>query len=171
MTRSTRPKEATGWVNLGDPSHIDQGSGTSPGEYLAAVRADVGGETFRRITEAMTNLSRRELDDGSVEYGGKVPAGQIAREAGFKEGQQIRVFPFGYVAHNEAADPNNQLDTTVTTAPDGVVREITVRWGTWRYAVTYSELGSTPAPRAPNNAKSLEDLRRHVAARAQNAER
>jgi hypothetical protein len=148
------------WIDLGDPSHIDDGSGTSPSEYLAAVREDVGGDTFRRITEAMTNLSRRELDDGSIEYSGKVPAGQIARETGFKEGQHIRLFPFGYVAHDEAADPDNQLDTIVTTGADGVVREIAVRWGTWRYTVSYSHLGSTPAPEAPKNAKSLEDMRR-----------
>ena len=148
------------WIDLGAPSHIDDGSGTSPSEYLAAVREDVGGDTFRRITEAMTNLSRRELDDGSVEYSGKVPAGQIARETGFKEGQHIRVFPFGYVAHDEAADPRNRLDTTITTGADGVVREIAVRWGTWRYTVRYSHLGSTPAPEAPKNATSLEERRR-----------
>jgi hypothetical protein len=37
----------------------------------------------------------------------------IARETGFKRGQPIRVFPFGYVAHNEA-DPSAPLDTVVT---------------------------------------------------------
>jgi hypothetical protein len=48
----------------------------------------------------------------------------------------------------------------VTTGADGVVRGIPVRWGTWRYTVTYGELGTTPAPVAPENAKSLEDLRK-----------
>jgi hypothetical protein len=62
--------------------------------------------------------------------------------------------------HAEAADPDNQLDTTVITGADGVVREIAVRWGAWRYTVSYSEFGSTPAPEAPKNAKSLEDMRR-----------
>jgi hypothetical protein len=153
------------WLDMGDQSHIDADSGTTPSEYLAAVREDVGGDTLRRFTDAMSDLSRSELDDGSVEYTGQVAAGLIARETGFKEGQHIRVLPFGYVAHDEAADPDNQLDTTVTTGAEGVVREIAVHWGTWHYTVSYSELGSTPAPEAPKNAKSLEDMRREGARR------
>ncbi len=39
---------------------------------------------------------------------------------------------------------------------DGVVREIAVSWGTWRYTVAYSGLGSTPAPVAPADARGLE---------------
>jgi hypothetical protein len=148
------------WFDLGDPSSIDPDSGTTPAEYLAAVREDVGGDTLRRFTGAMSNLSRAERDDGSVVYNGTVAAGLLARETGFKEGQHIRVLPFGYVAHDEAADPDSRLQTTVTTGADGVVRGIAVRWGTWRYTVTYGELGTTPAPVAPENAKSLEDLRR-----------
>jgi hypothetical protein len=89
-----------------------------------------------------------------------VSAGLIARERGFKAGQHTRVLPFGYVAHGEAADPDSQLRTTVTTGTDRVVREIAVRWGTWRYTVTYRELGTTPATVAPDNAKSREDIRK-----------
>jgi hypothetical protein len=148
------------WLDLGDPSNIDPDSGTTPAEYLAAVREDVGGDTLRRFTGAMSNLRRTERDDGSVVYSGTVAAALLARETGFKEGQHIRVLPFGYVAHDEAADPDSQLQTTVTTGADGVVREIAVRWGTWRYTVTYGELGTTPAPRAPESATSLEDLRK-----------
>jgi hypothetical protein len=147
------------WLDLGDPSNIDPDSGTTPAEYLAAVREDVGGDTLRRFTGGMSNLSRTERDDGSVIYSGTIAAGLLARETGFKEGQHIRVLPFGYVAHDEAADPDSQLQTTVTTGADGVVREIAVRWGTWRYTVIYGELGTTPAPVAPENTKSLEDLR------------
>lgn len=148
------------WLDLGDPSNIDPDSGTTPAEYLAAVREDVGGDTLRRFTGAMSHLSRTERDDGSAVYSGTVAARLIAREAGFKEGQHIRVLPFGYVAHDEAADPDSQLQTTVTTGADGIVREIAVRWGTWRYTVTYGDLGTTPAPVAPENAKSLEELRK-----------
>jgi hypothetical protein len=147
------------WLDLGDPGNIDRDSGTTPAEYLAAVREDVGGDTLRRFTGAMSNLRRTERDDGSVVYSGTVAAGLIARETGFKEGQHIRVLPFGYVAHDEAADPDSQLQTTVTTGADGVMREIAVRWGTWHYTVTYGGLGTTHAPAAPENAKSLEDLR------------
>ena len=35
------------WVVLGSPDTIDPGSGTTPDEYLAAVREDVGGATLR----------------------------------------------------------------------------------------------------------------------------
>jgi hypothetical protein len=148
------------WLDLGDASNIDPDSGTTPAEYVASVREDVGGDTLGRFTGAMSNLSRTEHDDGSVFYSGTVAAALLARETGFKEGQHIRALPFGYVAHDEAADPDSQLQTTVTTGADGVVREIATRWGTWRYTVTYSELGTTPAPIAPENAKSLEDLRK-----------
>jgi hypothetical protein len=147
------------WQAMGSPSSIDPDSGTTPAEYLASVREDVGGVTLRRITAAMSGLTTQRLDDGSVVYRGSVPAGVIARETGFKEGQAIRVLPFGYVAHDEAADAASPLDTAVTVTADGVVRQLDVRWGPsaspWRYTVTYSGLGSTAAPVAPGNARSL----------------
>jgi hypothetical protein len=147
------------WVDEGSPENIDPGSGTTPAEYLAAVREDVGGATLRRITRAMTGLTTRQLDDGSTIFSGTVAAGLVARETGFKEGRQIRVLPFGYVAHGEAEDPAAPLDAAVTVGADGIVREIAVSWGpsasAWRYTVTYSALGATPAPVAPANAKSL----------------
>ena len=64
------------------------------------------------------------------------------------------MLPFGYVAHGAAADATASLDAAVTVA-DGVVREIAVTWGTWAYSVRYRGLGSTPAPAAPKNARSL----------------
>jgi hypothetical protein len=150
-----------GWVVLGDPSSIDPGSGTTPAEYLAGVREDVGGPTLRRITVGMTGLTTRVLPDGSTVYRGKVAAGLIARETGFKEGQAIRVLPFGYVAHDEAADPAASLSAEVTVGPDGIVRELAVSWGsgasTWTYAVGYSALGATPPPAAPARARPLRE--------------
>jgi hypothetical protein len=147
------------WVVLGSPDSIDPGSGTTPAEYLAAVREDVGGVTLRRLTDGMTGLTRRQLDDGSTVYSGSVAAGLIARKTGFKEGQMLRMLPFGYVAHDEAANPAAPLDVAVTVGADGVVREIAVSWGTrasaWRYIVTYRGLGTTPAPAAPADAKPL----------------
>jgi hypothetical protein len=124
------------------------------------VREDVGGTTLRRFTGSMTGLTTSRLADGSSVYKGTVPAGTIARETGFKEGQHIRVLPFGYVAHDEAENPQALLDTAVTVGSDGVVREIAVTWGTWRYTVTYNDLGATPAPEAPANARPLSELRR-----------
>jgi hypothetical protein len=147
------------WLEMGDPAGIDPDSGTTPAEYLAAVREDVGGDTLRRFTGALSDLSRTARDDGSVVYSGTIAAGLLARESGFKEGQHHRVLPFGYVAHDEAADPDSRLQTTVTTGADGIVREIAARWGTWSYTVTYSELGTTPAPVAPQNATSLKEMR------------
>jgi hypothetical protein len=44
---------------------------------------------------------------------------------------------------------------------DGIVREISVTWGTsasaWTYTVTYSGLGETAAPVAPTNARPLRE--------------
>jgi hypothetical protein len=152
------PDPGGGWVDLGSTESIDPGSGTTPAEQLAAVREDIGGVTLRRITRAMTRLTTARLADGSVVYRGTVPAGLIARESGFKEGHAIRVFPFGYVAHDEAADPAALLDTSVTVT-DGIVREIAVTWGrnasAWTYTVAYSKLGATPAPVAPPNPQPL----------------
>jgi hypothetical protein len=149
------------WVVFGSPKNIDPGSGTTPDEYLAAVRVDVGGVTLRRFTAAMTGLTTTRLDDGSTVYRGTVAAGLIAPETGFKEGKRIRVLPFGYVAHDEAEDPAAPLDTAVTVGADGVVSEITVAWGTgasaWRYTVAYSRLGATRALVAPANARPLRD--------------
>jgi hypothetical protein len=147
------------WIAMGSPRNIDPDSGTTPDEYLAAVRADVGGVTLRRFTIGMSGLTRTSLDDGSTIYRGTVPAGLIAPETGFKEGQEIRVFPFGYVAHDEAANPASPLDVAVTVGAEGVVREIAVTWGTpassWVYKVAYSALGATEAPAAPPNARDL----------------
>jgi hypothetical protein len=149
------------WVVMGSPESVDPGSGTTPDEYVAAVREDVGGVTLRRIADGMTGLTTRRLDDGSTAYSGTVAAGLIARESGFKEGQPIRVFPFGYVAHDEAANPAAPLNAVVTVGADGIVREIAVTWGTgasaWTYTVTYSKLGETPVPVAPKNPRPLRE--------------
>jgi hypothetical protein len=149
------------WVVLGTPESIDPGSGTTPDEYLAAVREDIGGVTLRRIANGVSGLTTRRLDDGSTVYSGTVAARLIARESGFKGGQPIRVFPFGYVAHDEAANPAAPLDAAVTVGADGVVREIAVTWGNsasaWAYTVSYSKFGATSAPVAPANARPFPD--------------
>jgi hypothetical protein len=143
------------WVNMGGVESIDPDSGTTPAQTLAAVREDVGGDTLQRIADGMTGLATTSLADGSTVYSGSVEARLIARETGFKEGEAIRVLPFGYVAHDEAADPRALLHAEVTVGPEGVVRDIAVSWGKWEYRVAYSELGTTPAPEAPANARSL----------------
>jgi hypothetical protein len=148
------------WLEMGSPDNIDPGSGTTPTETVAAVREDVGGATFRRITNGMTGLTTRSLADGSTAYSGKVLAGLIARETGFKEGQVIRVLPFGNVANGRAANAAAPLDTTVTVAPDGIVRELAVKWETWTYAVAYSRLGEGAAVRAPASALPMGEWRR-----------
>jgi hypothetical protein len=45
-----------GWIVLGSRASIDPGSGTTPAEYLAAARDDVGGVTLRRITENLSGI-------------------------------------------------------------------------------------------------------------------
>jgi hypothetical protein len=148
-----------GWVRFGDPSHIDPDSGTTPAEMLAAIREDVGGPTLRRITGGMSDLTSRSLDDGSTVYSGTIAAGVAARETGVKDGETLRVLPFGYVANGEAANAASPLNASVTVGPDGVIREIALAWGTWTYAVTYSGLGTTAAPQAPPDAVSIQKLR------------
>jgi hypothetical protein len=147
------------WVVLGPVSSIDPGSGTTPAEYRTAVKEDLGGVTLRRLTTAMTGLTTSTREDGSSVYNGKVTAGLIARETGFKEGQRIRVFPFGYVAHDEAANPRAALDTAVVVNTEGIVSEITVTWGHassfWKYTIAYSNLGETAALVAPADARPL----------------
>jgi hypothetical protein len=155
-----------GWIEMGKPENIDPDSGTTPDEHLVAVREDVGGATLRRIAAGMTGLTMLRLDDGSTVYRGAVAAGLIARETGFKEGHSIRVFPFGYVAHDEAADPAAPLDVALTVGAGGVVRKLAVAWGSgasaWTYTVTYSNLGTTPPLVAPANARSLLRERSHA---------
>jgi hypothetical protein len=157
--------EHGGWMAMGSPSNLDPGSGATPAEYLAAVREDVGGATLERITGAMASPTSRQLADGSTVYSGAVKAGLIARETGFKGGQAIRVLPFGFVAHGEAADPASPLAASVTVGADGIVREIAVTWRTWSYGVRYDDLGATAPLVAPANASSLEQLRRKRAGR------
>jgi len=76
------------WVVLGNPKSIDPGSGTTPDEYLAAVREDVGGVTLRRITDGMSGLATRQLDDGSTVYSGTVAAGLIAGRRGSRKARR-----------------------------------------------------------------------------------
>jgi hypothetical protein len=148
------------WAVLGPPESVDPGSGTTPAEYLAAVREDVGGATLRRFAAGMTGLTTSRQDRSTV-YRGRVAAGSVAQEAGFKEGRAIRVLPFGFVAHGEAADASAPLDAAVTVGADGVLRKLLVSWGTdasaWTYTVAYSGLGSTPPLVAPANARPFPD--------------
>jgi hypothetical protein len=152
------PASDDGWLELGDAASIDPDSGTTPDEYLATVRADAGGDTLRRITEAMADLTTSPGDAGSVVYHGTVPAGVLAWETGTKEGEPIRVLPYGYVAHDDAADPNAPVEVSITVRADQTIEEIHATWGgasSWSYTLSFTDLGSTPAPAAPQNASRL----------------
>lgn len=144
------------WTAYSNPGDLTFGSGTSPSDYLATVRQDAGGATLHRIVASMTGQTTQHLADGTTVYSGTVPAGAIARTQEYKEGQPIRVLPFGYVAHDEAADPAAPLSVRLTVGADGIIRLIAVHWGgnssAWAYTVAYSGLGHTPAPVAPANA-------------------
>jgi hypothetical protein len=152
------PETDGGWLELGSPASIDPDSGTTPDEYLTTVRADAGGDTFRRITGAMTDLTTTPGDDGSVVYRGTVAAGVLAPETGTKAGMPIRVLSYGYVAHDDASDPAAPVDVRITVRADDTIEEIHATWGgasAWSYRLSFSDLGSTPAPTAPANARSL----------------
>jgi len=152
------PATADGWFELGSPANIDLDSGTRPDEYLATVREDASGETFRRITEAMTDLTTSPGEDGSIVYRGTVPAGVLARETATKEGAPIRVLPYGYVAHDDASNPDAPIDVRTTVRPDETIEEVHATWGgasSWSYRLSFSDLGSTPAPTAPGNPQPM----------------
>jgi hypothetical protein len=156
-------EQGFGWVAFGDPRSIDPDSGTTPAETLAAAREDVGGATLRRILDGMTGLTARELGDGTTVYSGKVASRLIARETGVKDGEALRVLPFGYVANDDASDPDAQLDVAVTVSENDVVQKIDVAWGgdsAWTYSVAYSGLDATAAPEAPANARPLSEFRK-----------
>jgi hypothetical protein len=149
------PELETGWIELGSPASIDPGSGTTPAQYLAAVREDVRGVTLRRIADGVTDLTTSPRGDGTTVFSATVAAGLIARETGLKGGTPIRVLPFGFVAHDEAAKPDAPVDAQVIVGADEIIRQITVTWGTWTYVVRYSRLGTTAALTAPENARPL----------------
>jgi hypothetical protein len=152
------PEREGGWLELGSPASIDPDSGTTPDEYLATVRADAGGDTFRRITGAMTDVATSPGDDGSVVYGGTVPARVLAPETGTKDGELIRVLPYGYVAHDDASRPDAPVEVRITVGADEAIQEILATWGgasSWSYRLNFSDLGSTPAPTVPDNVRSL----------------
>jgi hypothetical protein len=156
------PDRQDGWLDLGSPASIDPDSGTTPDEYLSTVRADAGGDTFRRITEAMTDLTTSPGVNGSVVYRGTVPAGVLASETGTKGGMSIRVLPYGYVAHDDASNPAALVEMHITVGPDDAIREIHANWGgasSWSYRLSFSGLGSTPAPTVPDTVESLCVLR------------
>jgi hypothetical protein len=158
MMYAPDPETPGGWMELGSPDSIDPGSGTTPDEYLAAAREDAGGATLRRITEAMTGLTATRSDQGSTIYTGRVAAGVLARETGFKEGAVIRVLPYGFVAHDDAADPASLIPITITVGPGDTIAEIAAEWGgasAWTYRLSFRDLGSTPSPSVPDNVKPL----------------
>ena len=78
----------------------------------------------------------------------------MARETGVKEGETLRVLPFGNVAHDDAANPNALIDISISVRPDGTIGEIHATWGgesSWSYRLTYSDLGSTAPLEKPAN--------------------
>ena len=101
---------------------------------------------MQRLTDEMTDLTTSQAEDGSTIYHGKVPAGSLARETGVKEGESIRVLPFGNVAHDDAANPETLIDISISVTADGTIGEIHATWGSessWSYRLIYSDLGST----------------------------
>ncbi len=148
------PEVTDSWIELGSPDSVDPDSGTTPAEYLAAVTEDVGGESMRRITAEMIELTTSQSEDGSTLYHGKVPAGALARESGVKEGETIRVLPYGNVAHDDASNPASLIDVTVSVLADGTIDEIHATWGgasSWSYRLTFSDLGTTAPLEKPAN--------------------
>jgi hypothetical protein len=75
-----------------------------------------------------------------------VPAGSLARESAVKEGEVIRVLPYGYVAHDDAGNPSSLIDISITVGGDGTIDEIHATWGggsSWSYLLSFRDLGTT----------------------------
>ena len=71
-----------------------------------------------------------------------------------KEGESIRVLPFGNVAHDDAANPETLIDISISVTADGTIGEIHATWGSessWSYRLIYSDLGSTAPLEKPTN--------------------
>jgi hypothetical protein len=152
------PEDSGGWLELGPLSSVDPESGTTPEELLQAVAEDAGGATMERLTAEMTDLTTRQLDDGSTVYAGSVLAGTLARETGVKEGETLRVLPYGYVAHDDASNPQASIDVSIVVGADGKIHEILASWGgesEWTYRLGFSGLGTTPAIEKPSEVRSL----------------
>ena len=81
------------------------------------------------MTGPVEDLTTSQTEDGSTIYNGKVPAGALARETGLKEGETLRVLPFGNVAHDDAANPASLIDISISVRPDGTIGEIHATWG------------------------------------------
>jgi hypothetical protein len=152
MMYGPNPEVAGGWIELGPPDSVDPDSGTTPDEFLMMVNEDTSGATFQRITAEMTELATSQTEDGSTVYLGQVPAVALARETGMKEGEMLRVLPYGYVAHDAAADPASLIDVSITVGGDGTIGEILATWGggsSWSYRLSFSDLGTTAPLEAP----------------------
>jgi hypothetical protein len=148
------PEVVGGWIELGPPESVDPDSGTTPDEFLMMVEEDTSGATFQRITAEMTDLATSQTEDGSTVYLGQVPAGALARETGMKEGEMLRVLPYGYVAHDAAADPASLIDVSITVGADGTIGEILATWGggsPWSYRLSFSDLGTTAPLERPSS--------------------
>jgi hypothetical protein len=104
----------------------------------------------------MTDLTTSQTEDGSTIYLGKVPAGAVARESGLKEGESVRVLPYGNVAHDAASNPYSLIDISIIVGADGTISELQATWGgvsSWSYRLTFSDLGSTAPLEKPANVK------------------
>jgi hypothetical protein len=150
------PEVAGGWIEMGPADSVDPDSGTTPDEFLMAVHEDAGGATLERITAEMTGLTVSQAGDGSTIYVGKVLAGALARESSAKEGETLRVLPYGNIAHDAASNPASLIDISIAVGPDGTISELSANWGgesSWTYRLTFSDLGSTAPLEKPANVK------------------
>jgi hypothetical protein len=150
------PEVAGGWIEMGPPESVDPDSGTTPDELLLAVHEDAGGATLQRITAEMTDLTVSQAENGSTIYVGKVPAGALARESSVKQGETLRVLPYGNIAHDAASNPASLIDISITVGADDTISELQATWGgesSWSYRLSFDDLGSTAPLEKPANAK------------------
>jgi hypothetical protein len=126
---------------------VDKGgvSGYMRQRYIAPALNGIAGNTFRHIVGGIQDLQIRHGQDGTTVFSGRESARLLTSDP--RTGERIRVLPFGFVAHGEAADPNALLRIAVTVGSDHLIQRIAVAWGAgasaWSYTVTYANLGNT----------------------------
>ncbi len=114
----------------------------------------------------MTDLTTSAGADGSTIYQGHVPAGDLGRETGTKDGQTLRVLPYGYVAHDQASNPSSMIAVSITVGADETI-QVDLRHVGWSVGLDVQPpvrrprvgIGSSPRRPTPAPCSSAGSLR------------
>ncbi len=141
--------QANDGTNLLDGRWRDYGSGDPRSfgqEWLAPTRADISGDTLKKIAAAMKDLKETANADGSTTSSANGTAAVIVGKTGF---------PYAIRPLGGADSPSTPVNIELTVGKDGIIRQLKASYGaqgSWVYSADYSPLGSAPAVTVPENA-------------------